>query len=107
MTVSTSSSTTSSIDLVDLDLTAHLAAEGPALIRFCTPSVLPGPRFDVYAADLSISYAPAGSMLDHTGWFAASEQFVAEVQGTDRAFLVPAGSTAANHIVLRAIARAG
>lgn len=76
-------------------------------IRWCTPSVLPGPDLDPWRDDLSISYAPAGSMLDHSGWFRDSENRVARVQGCDRAFLMPAGSTTANLVVIRAIARHG
>lgn len=68
--------------------------------------MLPDLGLDPAADDLSISYAPAGSMLDHTGWFGESEEFVAKVHGADGALLVPAGSTVANHVVLRALARA-
>ena len=85
----------------------RLAQQGPTLARFCTPSVLPGPTMDIWAADLSISYAPAGSMLDHSGWFAEAEALIAKVQGSDGAYLAPGGSTLANQVVLRSLQRGG
>lgn len=88
-------------------LAEQLRAASRCLIRWCTPSLVDGPDLDPWKVDLSISYAPAGSMLDHTGWFAKSEKVITEVQGCDRAFLVPAGSTTANLTVIRAIARHG
>ncbi len=89
-------------------LTDLLNTVGPGLVRWCTPSVLPtiAQVCDPYRADLSVSYGPAGSMLDHSGLFGAAERFIAGVHGADRAFLVPAGSTAANQILVRALDRA-
>lgn len=88
-------------------LAGHLGRASRDLIRWCTPSLVEGPNLDPWQVDLSISYAPAGSMLDHSNWFADAEQVVADAQGCDRAFLIPAGSTTANLTVIRAIARHG
>ena len=91
------------------DLTDLLNLVGPDLVRWCTPSVLPGIAqvTDPYRADLSVSYGPAGALLDHSGLFGAAERFIADVHGAAGAFIVPAGSTAANQTVVRALDRAG
>ena len=91
----------------DEGLTSKLRRCSRDLIRFCTPSLVDGPGLDPWSVDLSISYAPAGSMLEHSHWFADAEAVVVDAQGCDRAFLVPAGSTTANLAVVRALARLG
>jgi lysine decarboxylase len=88
-------------------LVDHLRATSRHLIRWCTPSLLGGPDLDPWQDDLSISYAPAGSMLDHSNWFAGAESRIASAHGSQKAFLVPAGSTTCNLVVARAIARSG
>lgn len=89
----------------DRSLAAEIRSIARGIVRWCTPNVLPGLDLDLAADDLSISYAPAGSMLEHSAWFAAVERLVADVQGVERAFIVPDGSTGANRIVARALDR--
>lgn len=75
------------------------------LTRWGTPNPIGGLALDLERDDLSISFPPAGSMLEHSGWFRRAEQLVARVQGCERAFLVTNGSTGANHTIARAIDR--
>jgi len=88
-------------------LSEKLLSTSRHLIRWCTPSLLGGPEIDPWRDDISISYAPAGSMLDHSNWFADAEARVAKAHGCHKAFLVPAGSTTCNLVAIRALARYG
>ncbi len=81
---------------------------GSSTTRWCTPSVLPAQHrvSDPYANDISVSVS-GGSALAHTGVFAQAEEFIADCHGAHRVFLSPSGSTAANQVVIRALARMG
>lgn len=91
--------------LPDDSLAAKIRSATEGMVRWCTPSLLEGPDLDPWRHDLSISYAPAGSMLEHSKWFASVEDRVADVQGSAKALIVTNGSTGANQTIARAIDR--
>ena len=53
-------------------------------------------------ADLSISVAGLGSLLDHTGPIGAAERYAAHVFGSDRSYFVTNGTSTANRVVMTA-----
>ncbi len=53
-------------------------------------------------ADLSISVAELGSLLDHTGPIGAAERYAAHVFGSDRSYFVTNGTSTANRVVMTA-----
>ncbi len=81
---------------------------------FCTPGHLGGSAFQVstpgalfydflgsniFKADISISIAELGSLLDHSGPHREAENFTAEIFGAERTLFVTNGTSTANKIV--------
>jgi len=55
----------------------------------------------MFRSDISVSVGETGSLNDHSGPVAASENYAAQVYGADHTFFVVGGSSASNSIVLR------
>ena len=81
---------------------------------FCTPGHLGGTAFtkspvgamfydffgpEIFKADISISVAELGSLLDHSGPHLDAEELIARVFGADRSLMVTNGTSTANKIV--------
>lgn len=81
---------------------------------FCTPGHLGGTAFtkspagamfydffgpEIFKADISISVAELGSLLDHSGPHLDAEELIAKVFGADRSLMVTNGTSTANKIV--------
>jgi arginine decarboxylase len=66
---------------------------GTALHKFFGENVL--------RADLSISVPELGSLLDHSGFTGAAEEFSAQVFGADQTYYVLNGTSTANQIIWR------
>lgn len=90
----------------------HFVAENN--YTFCTPGHLGGTAFEkspvgtlfydfygpnIFLSDISISIEELGSLLDHSGPHLEAEQFIAEVFGAARSFIVTNGTSTSNKMV--------
>ncbi|MFA6076187.1 MAG: lysine decarboxylase LdcC [Negativicutes bacterium] len=81
---------------------------------FCTPGHLGGTAFtrspagarfydffgpEIFKADISISVAELGSLLDHSGPHLDAEELIAKVFGADRSLMVTNGTSTSNKII--------
>lgn len=61
----------------------------------------------LFRADLSISVAALGSLLDHNGPIGAAERFAAHVFGAERTYFGTNGTSASNRVVMNATVARG
>ena len=62
---------------------------------------------NLFRSDLSVSVSELGSLLDHSGPIAESEQYAARVFGAHRTYTVTGGTSSANRIIFSACITGG